>query len=181
MAGHDRSGVARAVRFLHHAWGIPLLSEPVRPGDTSLGPESVLRMSLPWADARLIMGLAAWLSLVDPSVRLGDEWDLVDRRRVAYLCEIARCLARLRGETRPHSWPRRVAGISLSAWADRVPLFKSGAPPLPSSIFGTRWGIIEVIPFSDYAEFQRAFLWRQGTGWLRDPGPRNRPPAPGGP
>ena len=132
----------------------------MRPGDRSLEPSTVLRTVLREGDARVIQAAALWLSLLDVPILLRGEWSEGDRRRTAYLCEIARCLGLLRGEResrRPSSWPRRVAGIQPAPWHERIVLFPSPAPPVPPSRFGDRWGTVEVLAFSDYAAFQRKY------------------------
>jgi len=150
----------RVVRHFCHVWGIPLLAGPARPGDRSLESTTVLRTVLREADARLVLAGALWLSLLDPALLLPGEWSATDRRRTAYLCEVARCLGLLRDEPasrRPPDWPARTAGIEPAVWARSIVLLRSPAPPVASSRFGDRWGIVEVIPFSDYAAFQRKY------------------------
>jgi hypothetical protein len=153
--------VSRIVRHLAHRWEIPLLAGPVRPGDSEIEPLEVLEGVLRDADARLILATALWLSLVGPVPILPPPWTESDRRRIAYLCELARCLGRLRGDVpRAHGpgWPARVSGIEPRTWPERIPLFASPAPEVPATFPGTRWGILETLAFSDYGEFQRRYL-----------------------
>jgi hypothetical protein len=154
----------RIARHFRHEWGIPLLAGPPESGDRSLSPASILRAVLEGGDARVVLAAALWLSLLEDGPELEGEWSDPDRRRVGYLCEIARCLDLLREEPatrRPSSWPQRVAGIAPQYASRRVPLFVSPAPPVPSSRFGVRWGIVEVLEFAEYAALQREFLLRR--------------------
>jgi hypothetical protein len=152
--------VSRIVRHLAHRWQIPLLAGPARPGDGEVEPLEVLEGVLRNADARLILATALWLSLAGPIPVLPPSWRESDRRRIAYLCEIARCLGRLRGELpRGHGsgWPSRVSGLEPRTWPVRIRLFASPAPEVPATFPGTRWGILETLAFSDYGEFQRQY------------------------
>jgi hypothetical protein len=144
-------------------WGIPLLAPGGIP-EARPSPSDILAAALGGRDARLAMGVALWLSLVEPGMDLGGPWSEEDRRRIGYLCDIARCLRMLRGDSRrgrPARWPERVAGLAPRRWSSSVPLFASVAPELPRSLFGRKWGVAEVIPFSDYAAFQRQYIERR--------------------
>jgi hypothetical protein len=155
--------VEAVVRHFCHGFRIPLLAGPELSGDESLAAASILRTVLAAGDARLVVATPLWLSLLDAPVVLGEGWSGEDRRRVAYLGEIGRCLGLLRGGAgiaRAPDWPRRIAGLEPAAFPGRIDLFRSPAPPLPSSIFGDRWGVVEVLAFSDYAAFQRKYLDR---------------------
>lgn len=105
---------AAVVRHLAGRWGLPLLADPMRPDDEALEPEAVIRIVLRAHDARLTMALALWLSLVAPGIRLEGDWSEEDRRRVAYLCELATCLERLRNPlsaSRGPGWALHVVGL----------------------------------------------------------------------
>lgn len=151
------------MRFLVSRWDIPLLAPEGLRRPPAVSPQGILRAALGGRDARLIMATALWLSLVGPDIEIGGEWSDDDRRRIGYLCDVARCLRRLRGEDmrgRPPSWPGRVAGIRPGRRQRPIPLFDSVAPVLPASMLGIRWMVSEVISFSDHAAFQRLYLRR---------------------
>jgi hypothetical protein len=151
----------RLVAYLRD-WGLPLGTEKkvdALPETTPL-PE-VVRGVLKCGDLRAVRALPLWLSLVPDVPPLPPGWSIEDRRRVAYLLELAHALATLREEdrsSRDDSWTAAVTGIEPQPWRERVPLCESPAPLATPSMFGERWGIEEPMNFPEYAAFQRQYL-----------------------
>lgn len=152
---------AAALSLLRARWRIPLVATPMAPTEAVLAPAEfvdLLRALLDVLDARVTMAVALWLSLLEDLPRLPAGWSEADRRRVAYLADMARCLRLQRGHGEVPWSPSAVAGIEPASWPSRLPLFESVAPSLPASLFGRRWGILEVVDAADYAGFQRLYL-----------------------
>lgn len=148
--------------YLRGYWDIPLGTAcPPRASPKAILPSDVVRGALDSGDLRLVRALPLWLSLlpkVDPPPA---GWRVEDRRRLAYLCELAQALASLRssGRSRPDaSWAASVAGIQPEPWGVRVPLCHSQGPVATPSLFGELWGIEEPMTFPEYVAFQDQLL-----------------------
>jgi len=152
---------AAALSLLRSRWHIPLLAEPVPTASALLAPADeigLLEALLPILDARVSMAVALWLSLLDGIPPLPPAWPQADKRRVAYLADVARALRLQRGEGEPAWSAEGASGLRPGDWPDRLPLFASVAPVLPASRLGLRWGISEVVDAADFAGFQKLFL-----------------------
>jgi hypothetical protein len=167
MLDRDPSGPAapltavRAFSLLRAGWGIPLGSRaeeadlvPSRP----VGVIDLLRALLRALDARGSLAVALWLSLLDDLPALPSDWTEADRRRFAYLAEMARCLRLQRGDGELPWSAEAACGLRAGAWPHRLRLFDSAAPELPASRLGRRWGVAEVLDATEFAGFQRLFL-----------------------
>jgi hypothetical protein len=104
------------VGYLREHWGLPLGAArpaPALPRTTT--PSDIVRRALSCGDLRLVRALPLWLSLVPEVDPLPSEWPVDDRRRLAYLCELAQALASLRKDRtlpRGDAWAASVAGIA---------------------------------------------------------------------
>jgi hypothetical protein len=149
--------------YMHRSWGLPLgtaQAVPAVPVETS--PAEIMRLTLECGDLRLVRALPLWLSLVPKVDSAPREWPVDDRRKLAYLCELARALASLRGadmHAMGSSWATSVAGIEARAWPRKLPLCASPGPPVTPSLFGERWGIEEPMAFPEYVAFQKQYLF----------------------
>jgi hypothetical protein len=164
--GHKTTGMNEEadflVAYLRGTWGIPLgTAGQARGSPLKVLPSEIVRRALDCGDLRLVRALPLWLSLlphVDPPP---DGWSVPDRRRLAYLCELAQALASLRNARRSRpdaSWAASVARIQPEPWGEKVTLCRSSGPVATPSVFGELWGIEEPMTFPEYVAFQDQFL-----------------------
>jgi len=150
------------VAYLHDYWGLPLgTARPATPLPRTTPPSEVVRLALSCGDLRLVRAMPLWLSLIGEVDPVPPEWLVDDRRRLAYLCELAQALGSLRKDRRfprGDSWVALVAGIEPRHWEEKVPLCESPGPLATPSMFGERWGVEEPITFPEYVAFQNQYL-----------------------
>ena len=157
----DANAVAE---FLRRHWGMPLrTTADVDPLPPSSDPVEVVRIALDSGDVRLVRALPCWVSLLAnlPTVPEGSRWSDEDRRRLAYICELAaalRCLRESSVTPEDPDRPASVAGIEPKGWRRRIPLCPFEGRETASSIFGERWGILEPMAFPEYVAFQEQYL-----------------------
>ena len=158
------------VEFLRRNWHFPLGSAAnASPIPRASDPAEVVRSALATGDVRLVRALPHWVSLLSrpPSVPTGSIWSGGDRRRLAYICELAAALRCLRVDLatlETADRPAVTAGIEPKTWPHRIPLCDFDSPEIAASIFGERWGILEPMAFPEYVTFQKQHLSTNKAG-----------------